>query len=236
MAFIFLFFFIIKKKQKYIYYLFINLLLFSNYFFSYILWSLVEHPWERLNYSLINPADGIVVLSGGRHLPPGDSKIIEWTDPDRFLSGIDLLKAKKSKKLIFTGGSNPFNNNLPPEGNIYIIEALSMGIPRENLYTTKPVFNTLQEAKAIKKLLNQEKTSNQKRIILVTSAFHMNRAKKLFEREGLIVDPYPVDFKRSKSFINSLQNPISWIPSANNLSESSRAFREIIGRIFYRTF
>ena len=236
MALIFLSFFFVKKKQKYIYASLTFLLIFSNYFFSYALWSLLEYPYKRIDYSLIDSADGIVVLSGGRHLPPGDSKIIEWSDPDRFLAGINLFRAKKSNKLIFTGGASPFNSSLPPEGDIYISESIALGVPRKNLYTTKPVFNTIQEAKAINKLLNHEKTSIKKEIILVTSAFHMKRAKKLFEREGIIVQPYPVDFKRSKSFFKSLSNPISWIPSANNLKESSSAIREIIGRTIYRTF
>ena len=109
-----------------------------------------------------------------------------------------------------------------------------MGIPKENLFTTGPVFNTLQEAKAINKLLNNEFNSSQKKIILVTSAFHMKRAKKLFEREGINVIPYPVDFKSSKNFVSKLINPIQWMPSANNLSASSMAVREIIGRIIYR--
>ena len=212
------------------------LLTFSNYFISNTLWILLEYPFKRLDYSLINYADGIVVLSGGRHLPPGDSEIIEWSDPDRFLSGIELFRAKKSNKLIFTGGASPFNVDLPPEGNIYIDEAISMGIPIKNLYTTETVFNTIQEAKAVKKLLSKEFTKKQKKIILVTSAFHMKRAKKLFEREGLLVQPYPVDFKISKSFFKSLYNPTAWIPSASNLNESSKAIREIIGRIIYRSF
>jgi uncharacterized SAM-binding protein YcdF (DUF218 family) len=120
------------------------------------LWRLLEHPWKRLDYSLVAHSDGIVVLSGGRHLPPGNTKIIEWDDPDRFLAGIDLYNANKSNKLIFTGGINPLSSDLPPEGDIYIKEAISMGLPKEDLFTTYPVKNTLQEAKAIKKLLNDE--------------------------------------------------------------------------------
>ncbi len=228
--------FIINKKQKYIYAALIFLVTFSNYLFSHTLWVLLEYPWKRIDYSLVDSADGIVVLSGGRHLPPGDSKIIEWSDPDRFVAGIELYRADKSNKLIFTGGATPFNSNLPPEGDIYIGEALTMGIPKENLYTTKPVFNTLQEAKAISILLNKEETKIQKKIILVTSAFHMKRAKKTFEREGILVQPYPVDFRTSKGFFNSLKNPLSWLPSANNMKSTSVAIREIIGRIVYRIF
>ncbi len=225
--------FIFRKKVKFIYSAIIFLIIFSNGLFADILWRLLEHPWKRLDYSLVAPSDGIVVLSGGRHLPPGNTKIIEWHDPDRFLAGIELYKEHKSNRLIFTGGINPLTSNLPPEGDIYIKEAISMGLPKEDLFTTYPVNNTLQEAKAIKKLLNNEIPYKRTRIILVTSAFHMKRAKKVFEREGISVQPYPVDFKSNKSFFSSLRNPISWIPSSSSLNKSSKAIREIIGRFIY---
>ena len=233
---ILLFFYIFKRKAKLIYSAFILLIVFSNGLFADILWRLLEYPWKRLDYSLVNPADGIVVLSSSRHLPLGNTKIIEWYDPDRFLAGIDLYKENKSNRLIFTGGINPFTSDLPPEGEIYIKEAISMGLPKEDLFTTYPVNNTLQEAKAIRKLLNDEIPLNQKKIILVTSAFHMKRAKRIFESEGIIVQPYPVDFKSSNSFLTSLSNPLKWMPSSSYLDKSSKAIREIIGRIIYEAW
>ena len=225
--------FILRNKRKYIYSAFIFLIVFSNGFFSDTLWRLLEHPWKRLDYSLIEPSEGIVVLSSGRILPPGNTKIIEWADPDRFFAGVNLYKANKSSRLIFTGGMDPMFSRLPPEGDIYIREAISMGIPKEDLFTTYAVNNTFQEAKAIKELFKNEIVSSQKKIILVTSAFHMKRAKKVFEKEGLSVQPYPVDFKINKSFYQELRNPIKWIPSAHNLNRSSNSIREIIGRIVY---
>ena len=186
-------------------------------------------------YLVDQGSDGIVVLSSSRHLPPGNTKIIEWSDPDRFLAGIDLYKANKSNRLIFTGGINPLFPGLPPEGDIYIKEAIAMGVPKKDLFSTFPVTNTLQEAKAVKKILNNKISSRQKEIILVTSAFHMKRAKKVFEREGIIVLPYPVDFRSNKSLLSSLRNPLNWVPSSSSLNSNSKAIREIIGRIIYKT-
>ena len=228
--------FIIRKKLRFIYSALIILLVFSNGVFSECLWRLLEYPWKRLEFSSINSADGIVVLSGGRHLPLGNTKIIEWHDPDRFLAGIELYKANKSNKLIFTGGVSLLTSNLPPEGNIYIKEAISMGIPKKDVLTTYPVYNTLEEAEAVKALLYREKPLSKKKIILVTSAFHMKRAKKVFEREGMNVLPYPVDFKSSRNFISSLTNIFKWIPSSSNLYKSSMAVREIIGRMIYNSW
>ena len=86
--------------------------------------------------------------------------------------------------MIFTGAINPFNSDLPPEGDNYINEAISMGMPKEDLFTKDSVKNTFEEAKAIKKLLYDESPLIQKRIILVTNAFHMKRAKKFLRVRG----------------------------------------------------
>ena len=101
--------FIIKRNEKFIYSALVLLVVFSNGVLADSLWKFLEYPWKRLDYSVVNSSDGIVVLSSGRHLPPGNSEIIEWGDPDRFLAGIDLYKANKSNKLIFTGGINPLH-------------------------------------------------------------------------------------------------------------------------------
>jgi len=62
-------FFIFRKKVKFIYSAFIFLIIFSNGLFADILWRLLEHPWKRLDYSLVAPSYGIVVLSSSRHIP-----------------------------------------------------------------------------------------------------------------------------------------------------------------------
>ncbi len=194
----------------------------------------MEYPWRRLEIESMDYVDGIIVLSSARHRPPGKTNIIEWNDPDRFFAGIELYNSKKANKLIFTGGLNPISSNLPPEGDIYIEEAISLGIPPKDLLTTYPVFNTFQEAKAVKKLLNKNSPSK-KKVILVTSAFHMTRAKKVFEREGIIVKPYPVDFKSGNNFASIFRNPFNYVPNALSLNRTSSALREIIGRIVYRS-
>ncbi|MBO8221419.1 hypothetical protein CU303_00870 [Prochlorococcus marinus str. MU1417] len=207
---------------------------FGNGIISEMLWRYIESPWERLSVKEMPKADAIVVLSQKRHLPPGKSKIIEWWhDPDRFMSGLMLLKAKKAEKIIFTGGSSPYLPELPPEGNIYKQEAIAFGIEPNKILTTRPVSNTIEESKAVKSILSNKKAT----ILLVTSAFHMKRAKKLFEKESIIVIPYPVDFKSSKYFgKKKLLNPYNFFPNASSLHSSSKAIREIMGRLKYNTF
>ena len=124
---------------------------------SEIIWRWIEHPWNRLNTSQVSQADAIIVLSGGSlQKVPGNTKTFEWIDPDRFLAGIELFEAKKAPKILFTGVVNPYYKEIPPEGNIYIKKAIELGIPKNSISTTKKVFNTSDESKAIKEILNKE--------------------------------------------------------------------------------
>lgn len=69
------------------------------------------------------------------------------------------------------------------------------------------------------------------RIVLVTQAFHMPRAKSLFAAAGLEVIPAPTDFKSGKreSFA-----PFDWLPQANALQTSYYALHEWLGILWMR--
>jgi uncharacterized SAM-binding protein YcdF (DUF218 family) len=58
------------------------------------------------------------------------------------------------------------------------------------LLLTGNVENTADEAKAVEKLMGKWR-----HIILVTSAYHMPRAKQNFESQDFIVQPFKVDYK-----------------------------------------
>ena len=63
------------------------------------------------------------------------------------------------------------------------MEALKLVIPKESIYVSKPVTNTLEEAIIVQNLLiNQLKIINPK-ILWVTSTYHMNRAEKVFNKK-----------------------------------------------------
>ena len=198
-----------------------------------LLWKLVEYPWQRLDEVNAPTADAIIVLrGGGRPQAPGKTNIYEWVDPDRFFAGTSLYLKGKAPKLFFTGGTNPYQIQSKDEGTLYKEHAISMGIPFDSISTTHQVVNTAQEAIEIRRNLNPIDSSFE--ILLVTSAFHMKRAKKLFERQGFIVYPFPVDFKSSK--ISRWQSPYQWIPNSKGLNRSSLALRELLGRFIYRSW
>ena len=187
----------------------------------------LEHPYHPIPISSIKENDAVVVLSG-MVLKVGNDKhsTYEFKDPDRFFAGIDLIKQSKSDKLIFTAGQLPWTVNSLPEGYILKEKSISLGVPGEIIVTDK-VKNTYEESIAVTKLI-----PNNSSIILVTSAFHMDRSKYLFEKQGFEVTPYPVDFKSSNSKISIM----SFLPNLGSFKKTSLFIRENIGRMYYKFF
>lgn len=179
-------------------------------------------------------ADAIVVLSGGRVVAPGKAAISEWGDANRFYGGVELFKADKAPLLIFTGGWSPWEPTAKPEGVILTEYAKESGVPAKNIVTTGVVVNTEEEAQAVSVLMADRHAGvtegSAPHILLVTSAFHMQRAQRLFEGAGLKVTPFPVDFKVSAS---TELGVLDLLPSAVALEKTEMAWREMYGRLFY---
>jgi uncharacterized SAM-binding protein YcdF (DUF218 family) len=188
----------------------------------------LERAELRKSPADVHDADSIVVLSGMIGPIQGSHGLVyEWRDPDRFFGGIELMKAGKAKNIIFTDGKLPWqSDDAKPEGEVLSQFASEFGIPAQKILITKNVQNTKDEAIAVKEILNN---SNARRIILVTSAFHMPRSKRLFENEGIDVQTYPVDYKVSVSALT----PMSFLPSADAFGSFQFAWRELIGRLYY---
>jgi uncharacterized SAM-binding protein YcdF (DUF218 family) len=174
--------------------------------------------------------DAIVVLGGMLSWVSSKQGLVtEWGDPDRFFAGIDLMAAGRAPTLIFTGGKFPWDLGLEAEGHVLKRYAQRMNIPAEKIWVTADVQNTEQEAREVGRLLNPS-NSERKKIILVTSAFHMKRAEMLFAKVGLDIFPFPVDFKSSHTALT----PMSFLPNVSALGTTDAAIREALGIAFYK--
>jgi len=194
--------------------------------FSVRLVAYLEKDYKLSSTETFQTADAIVVLSGMvRTIQSKNAIAYEWAEAsDRIFAGIDLFKEKKAPYLILTGGKVPWSVG-KPEGEYLRDVAISFGISKQNILLTTNVENTDQEAKAVKKLLISDKPT----ILLVTSAFHMPRAQKVFEAAGIRVLPFPVDFQSGAGKFTFM----SFIPSAGALRQTSFFVREMIGRTYY---
>ena len=188
----------------------------------------LEYPYKPISINSINEADAVVVLSGMlQQVGDKNYNTYEFSDPDRFFGGLDLIKKNKSNKIIFTAGQLPWTDNWEPEGIILKNKAISLGISQAKILVTENVKNTYEESIAVTKLIPNNST-----IILVTSAFHMHRSKYLFQKQGLEVIPFPVDFNSP----NRKLSIISFLPNLGAIGKTSIFIRENIARIYYKLF
>ena len=172
----------------------------------------------------------------GLHPAPGPARVSEWLDADRFFAGLEayahINRQGEDARLIFTGGWWPTMPAMPPEGDVLRLRALALGLSADAVFSTSKVRNTADEAQAVAAMLPAGST-----VLLVTSAFHMLRAQRLFQRQGLSVLPFPVDFQASGAWAgNPWRNPLNLVPTAGGLQQTSRAIREAIGRTLYRSW
>lgn len=193
------------------------------------LMSTIEGGLVRLQPADVQNADAIVVLSFGRVTAPGPHGVSEWLDADRFFGGIELFNSGKAPLLMFTGGWSPSAPSAPLEGAVLVEFARRMGLPQDRIVTTGRVATTEEEAAAVAGLLGAE--GRRATVLLVTSAFHMARAQRLFEQVGLHVNPYPVDFSGAG---RRRVSPRDLLPSPGDFALTHRALRELYGRAFYR--
>jgi len=217
---------IIFKSKKISFLGIVILIICSLPIISNYLTYLLEKDYRPTDITSIAKADAVVVLSGMVTKVKGDKEFkYEFTGSvDRIFAGIELIKENKAPYLILTRGKVPWSQG-KPEGEFLYDYAIKAGIDKQQIILTDNVQNTDQEAKAIKKIFNEKI-----KIILVTSAFHMPRAIKVFEAAGIDTVPFPVDFQDSSQKFTLL----NFIPSASAFSQTSHFVREIQGRIYYK--
>jgi len=206
------------------------LLVSSNPFVGAFLIRWTEQWAERRVAADVPTADAIVVLSAGRSVPPGPATISEWGDANRFYGGLELFRAGRAPLLVFTGAWVSWAPDTPLEGEVLAGYARENGVPADRILVTGKVGNTADEAKEVATML-KDRGLTQPRVLLVTSAFHMPRARQQFEQAGLSVEPFPVHFLIPSGRHLTL---LDVLPSVSSLRQTETALRELYGRAFYR--
>ncbi len=135
----------------------------------------------------------------------------------RLTEGIRIFKKLDNGKLIVSGYGG---DDITPHAIISKEVAISMGIDEKDILTQEEAKDTYEEAQYVKKFVGD------KTFILVTSAYHMPRAMKLFKENGLNPIAAPTDFLQEKEL------KILSSPNANNVRKTQLAMHEYIGTLW----
>lgn len=191
----------------------------------------LEYRYPPVPVAAAGPADAIVVLGGilGPATPEG--MMPNWSDSvDRFEAGVALVQAGRAPRLVFTGAKREWLDRQTTEGEELRRLAIARGVPAEKILVTRFVDNTATEAAAVADLM---KAAGERRVILVTTAWHMPRSVYLFRKAGVDCQPFPVDYHLDRT--RSL-NALDFIPSGGAWQGTETALRELYGYAFYRVF
>lgn len=218
-----------KRRMNGIITALVLLLFFSNDFIineAFLCWE--KEPVSIA--SLQNYQTGIV-LTGITHSEKASNDRVYFSKgADRLLHTVQLYQLGKIKKILITGGSgNLIDKNTLPEADQLKSVFLFCGVSPLDIIIENKSRNTYENAIFSKKTIDSLHIQGEN--LLITSAFHMRRAKDCFKRSGLPVDEYPVDFNtRDRTF--SPDKLI--IPSESALAKWSVLIHEVIGYLVYK--
>ena len=192
-------------------------------------------------------ADAIVLLGGSMGIETNLSSCAEmWTSADRVWQAARLYKAGKSPKVIATSGR-------VVETTFPLLK--EFGIPEAALMKVDDARNTEEEARSIGKMLGKSvgveefsesdspthslkhSSTARPKVLLVTSAWHMKRARLMFEKYAPSVEVVcaPADFENSIV----AARPFSFsdfLPDPGVFMGNSVALHEWVGIVGYRLF
>ena len=167
------------------------MLVFSNPLLSNEAWRAWEV--EAMPISEVDDYDVAVILSGVTSMRDDlTDRINTSRGSDRFLHPLQLYRMGKIKKILITGGSGYMLAERIPEAEQIEKVLLMAGVAEEDIITESNSRNTRENATNTAELL--KKYPEFKKVLLVTSAFHMRRAAGCFEKAGIKADSFTADF------------------------------------------
>ncbi|NEW07788.1 YdcF family protein [Paenibacillus sp. SYP-B3998] len=169
--------------------------------------------------------DVLIMLTGGatqdtpNPLTGGEGYLSPSTSA-RVLTTVELYR--NTKLPIILSGGQVFSDT-GNESQIAKRHLLALGVPDSAITLDDTSRNTKENAANAVTILNQK---SWERPILVTSAFHMARAVKQFQKHKVNVIPYPTDFQTNRKQTIYFSK---FIPSSSGLSTTTMALKEYLG-------
>ena len=153
---------------------------------------------------------------------------------DRFIQVALLYKKGYIKKIVATGGQNGLNNEDDFIEAQFIADNLKdLGVPESDILVEGNSRNTIENAEKTYKILDSIGMAK-KKVVLITSAFHIPRATETFKKAGFDIRPYPCAFSMfpgaTKFSLDSMT------PSAWAFDSWGGFLKEMVGRAYLMVF
>lgn len=151
---------------------------------------------------------------------------------DRFIQTALLYKKGHIKKILVSGGQNGLLKEDDFSEAAFIKKNLTLlGIPAHDILTEDKSRNTIENAVFCKSILKANELDNNKKIVLITSAFHMQRAKAIFENQGFKIRTFPCAISILPGA--GKFKPEHLIPSTKAMDWWQTFLKELSGRLYF---
>lgn len=184
----------------------------------------LEHAYAQPTVKQLSDIDAIVVLGGGSIGGVNDFDGIGQVPSgmaNRLLAGIRLHKALDNAPIILSGGTVFAYTGCEADIEHRVLKAC--GVKEKYLIKEDKSRNTVENARFTHEICKERKF---KRLLLVTSAFHLPRSVEIFKKEGLEVIPYPTDYRCD---LETNFDAFAFVPNAYDLESVSLALKEYLG-------
>lgn len=181
----------------------------------------LEAGFPPMSVDSVAEAEAIVLLGGMTNGIVSETGMPDLSgEVDRLLHAAALYKAGKAPLLLLTGGNA---RGYEPEAVSMKKVLLVLGIPERAMILEGSSRNTHQNAEYAATIL---KRRGIRRVLLVTSAYHMARAGFEFSRQGLEVIPAATDYQ----VVETPETLLDWLPHASALNGTTKSIKEYLGR------
>ncbi len=173
-------------------------------------------------------AQAIVLLGGGKDLYAPEFPLGQQLSQHSILRTYYAGFLVKQLQLpILVSGGVPFKDGV---SEAVLMESFLNHLDVSVSWLENNSLNTEQNAINTAKLLQEEGISS---ILLVSSAYHLKRAKLLFEQQGFQVALAPTDFYGIYSGV-SIPWFKKWLPDLEALQQVRRVLHEMLGQWYYK--
>jgi uncharacterized SAM-binding protein YcdF (DUF218 family) len=132
------------------------------------------------------------IVAGGFASPDAKANGYFNATADRFIQAVKIYKSGKINHILISGGNGKDSEENFREAAWVRGELLAFGVPDSAIITEDQSNNTRENALNSKRILDSFHLKPP--FLLITSAWHMPRAKLLFEKSGVPVDGFPCNY------------------------------------------
>ncbi len=226
-----------KRKKKIRWFFVIGFLFFTNSFIINQLFFLWEEPPTPFASIKPNQYDLAIVLTGvtADYKSPKD-RIYFNRGADRILHTARLFKENKVKNILISGAEFSLDGELNTKQRSLREIFLLCGVPDSVIFTETASRNTHENAVFSAKFIKNKFTNPH--CLLVTSAFHVRRARACFEKENIDTEVFSTDFyAHDPSSLNEI-GLVAMVeiltPTADALGKWNVLTKEMLGYIVYK--